>query len=127
MGYYSTVRGQITVSPAINVGELRSNPSLRPYIDMDADTILIFEGFDEGVLDSEFVDTISARWEGQIKAYTLVEELTELVDTLSNATYDGYLEIEGEGDGSGEPDLWRLRVRNGEVQETHPILVWPED
>lgn len=125
MGYYSTIKGSLKISPPISVEDIHA-VGLGNHIDDDADTYLVFEDF-EDALPGEYLDTISARWEESIKIYTLIPELEAIVAALGDRVYARYLLIEGEGYGDGQPDIWRLRVRNNKVEEVFPKLVWPED
>ncbi len=125
MGYYSTITRELVVSPPISVEDI-SALGLDKHIKEDADTYLVFEDF-ENAQPGEYLDTLIPRWEDSIKVYTLIPELKAIVAALGDRVYDGYLQIEGEGYGDGQPDIWRLRVRNNEVEEVFPKLVWPED
>jgi hypothetical protein len=121
MGYYSIATGGIIVTPAI------------PY-DEGCDTDFATAGY-HGDSTLEFVDfndydeitTIAPRWEDEFKAYRIVDELQTIVNSWPDHKYEGYIEIQGEGDGVGDIDLWRLRVKDGKVEEVKPTLVWPED
>jgi hypothetical protein len=125
MGYYSTIKGSLKISPPISLEDIHA-AGLGKHIDSDADTYLVFEDF-EDALPGEYLDTISSRWEESLKVYTLIPELKAMVAALADRVYDGYLLVEGEGYGEGEPDIWRLRVRDNQVEEVFPKLVWPED
>jgi hypothetical protein len=119
MGYYSIARNEIVFSPDLPLYASKGNATIFKYIDGDYDINL----------DPEW-SSITAP-EDSFKAYHTKENLTELVNEIlkvnPHTRFAGYIEIEGEGDGSGEPDLWRLRVKNGKVEEIRPKLVWPED
>ena len=125
MGYYSTIKGSITFEPGITLAEAKES-LLEQHVNSDKDTYLILEGFEDASKD-ELLNVISPRWEESIKVYTLIPELKELVKSLPDRTYRGYLLIEGEGYGDGQPDLWRLKVKDGKVFEVFPELIWPED
>ncbi len=119
MGYYSHARGEITFSPELPRYAARGNEIIVKYINGDYDVFL----------DTEW-STISGP-EDEFKAYWIVDNLKELIAAIlavnPTTRFEGYIEIEGEGDGSGEPDIWRLRVKDGKVEEVRPTLVWPED
>jgi hypothetical protein len=120
MGYYSRARGEINFSPELPRYATRGNEIIVKYVN-NAD----YDVF----LDPDWC-TITAP-EDSFKAYWIVDNLKELVAAIlkvnPDTTFSGYIEIEGEGDGSGEPDLWRLRIKDGKVEEVRPKLVWPED
>lgn len=125
MGHYSTITYELTITPPISVADIHA-AGLGKHLDPDVDTYLVFQGFEDAESD-EYLDTIKPRWEDSIKVYTLIPELKELVAALGDRVYDGYLQIEGEGYGDGQPDIWRLKVKDGKVEEVIPKLVWPED
>lgn len=119
MGYYSSARGEILFSPELPRYAVRGNQVIYNYLNGDYDVFL----------DAEW--SIIHGPEDQFKAYWIKANLKELVDEIlkinPTTEFKGYLELEGEGDGSGEPDIWRLRVKDGKVEEVRPKLVWPED
>lgn len=122
MGYYSRVQGSIEVFPGISISEALSNTAIAKFLkhsDHDSSIQLVESSGD-------FLDTIECPFEDEFKAYWLERELKELVQALGDRTYSGYLEIQGEGDGIGDIDLWRLYVKDGKVEEVKPKLVWPE-
>jgi hypothetical protein len=125
MGYYSVITKYIGFTPGISVKDIKKL-GLDKHINPDADTYLVFNGFEYAESD-DYLDVLSPRWEDSIKVYTLVPELQALVAALGDRVYSGYLQIEGEGRGNGEPDIWRLKVKDGKVVEVQPKLVWPED
>lgn len=119
MGYYSHTRGEITFSPELPKHAVLGNEVIVKYANGDYDVFL----------DADW-STISGP-EDSFKAYWIVDNLKELVAAIlrvnPDTVFTGHIEIEGEGDGSGEPDIWRLRVKDGKVEEVRPKLVWPED
>lgn len=124
MGYYSTVRGQIYFDPAISQEDASRNEVIAKFLYNSGSYTDIELRAPRGSL----LDAIESSYEDEFKAYSLVNELKELVDALGpDRTYFGYLEIQGEGDGAGDIDLWRLKVKDGKVVDIKPQLVWPED
>ena len=119
MGYRSVARNEITFYPELPRCAQLGNGIIYKYRQQDLSILIDTES-----------STISPP-EDDFKAYWIVDELKELVTEIlkinPETNFTGYIEIEGEGDGSGEPDLWRLRVRHGKVEEVRPTLVWPED
>lgn len=118
MGYYSTAKGEITFSPELPRYAVKGNAVIYKYL----------EG-DDIYLDAEW-STITAP-EDSFKAYWIKDNLIELVNAIlkinPDTSFNGYLEIQGEGDGVGDIDLFRLKVKYGTVVEITPKLVWPED
>lgn len=118
MGYYSTARGEITFSPELDRYTARGNAVIYKYLESD-----------DIYLNVEW-STITAP-EDTFKAYWIKDNLQELVDAIlkiePDTEFKGYLEIQGEGDGTGDIDLWRLKVKDGRVVEVTPKLVWPDD
>lgn len=127
MGYRSTVRGEITFTPGIDLKDAKANEVLASFIgDTDYDLSLISSR------DDYILDTIECPIEDEFKAYWLVDNLNKLVTALDSddapsRKWSGYLEVHGEGDGPGDIDLWRLKVVNGKAVEIQPKLVWPSD
>jgi hypothetical protein len=129
MGYYSVVRGYIRFSPAVTWEQVKDsgfviNKGHQNYVDKD----VMLETYGPASDDDDLIDTIYPQSEDSAKYYNITEHLQELVDLVgSDKTYEGYLEITGEGYDTSEPDIWRLRVIGGRVMEIRPKLVWPED
>jgi hypothetical protein len=129
MGYYSVVKGSIRFSPAVTWKQVKDsgfvvNKEHQNYVDKD----VMLETYGPASDDDDLIDTIYPQSEDSIKAYYITEHLQELVDLLgSDKNFEGYLQIEGEGHDDGNPDIWRLKVKDGKVVEIHPKLVWPEE
>lgn len=116
MGYYSKATGEITYSPELPRYAVRGVEVIQKYLNAsDYDLSL----------DPEW-STITPP-EDSFKAYWIKNNLIELVDTIlkinPSTTFEGYIELQGEGD--GDVDLWRLRVKDGKVEEIRPEIVWP--
>ncbi len=129
MGYYSVVRGSISFTPSITYAEVKNSgyvitEARQNYVQKD----LMLESFGPDSEPEDEIYVILPASEDSYKAYDIVDNLKELVNLLGpDRQYKGYFEITGEGYDPGEPDLWRLRVKDGKVEEVHPKLVWPED
>jgi hypothetical protein len=119
VGYYSTASGEITFSPELPRYAVRGNEIIHKYTN----------GEDDITLDAEWSNILPP--EDTFKAYWIKENLIELVAEIfkinADTKFQGYIEIHGEGDGVGDIDLWRLYVKNNQVVESRPKLVWPED
>lgn len=118
MGYYSRAEGSIVFAPGLPRYALRGNEVIYKYLNGEYDLFL----------DGESNEITSA--EGEFKAYWIVENLKELVAEILKITpstiFAGYIQLKGEGDGTDDPDIWRLRVKDGKVEEVRPKLVWPD-
>lgn len=128
MSYNSRVEGSIIFKPSVTFGEVKNsrfviNDPGQNYVDAEIE----LETFGPDSEDDDEVWRIKPYSEDPYRAYGIISDLTELVDFLGPRQYIGYLEITGEGYVPGEPDIWRLRVRDGKVEEVRPKLVWPED
>lgn len=122
MGYRSTAKGEIIVEPAIPFDE--ANDSKYSEQGYSGETNLMFAG---GHIYDDFIKIVP-RWEDEFKAYWIIDELKDIVSKWGEGrTFTGYIEIQGEGDGVGDIDLWRLLVKDGKVIEVRPELVWPDD
>ena len=130
MGYYSRVTGSIRFLPPVTYGEVKDSGYVitargQNYVDKD----LELESFGPDSEDSDEIYKIIPSSEDPYKAYDIVDNLEELVRLLGpDRRYEGYIEIVGEIIETGSnPDIYRLRVKDGKVEELQPKLVWPED
>lgn len=121
MGYRSIARGTITVRPPIPFHEAyESKFGVQGY---NGETSLTFEDWDTY---DDFI-SIVPRWQDKFKAYWIESELKEIVEKWGRGrTFEGYIEIQGEGDGVGSLDLWRLMVKHGTVITVRADVVWPQ-
>jgi hypothetical protein len=120
MGYYSVARGEIVVTPAIPYAEGVDSE----FSKNSGGSALLFQDFN----DYDDQTFIVPRWEDEFKAYYIEDELNTILNTWGEGrTFDGYIEIHGEGDGIGDLDLWRLTVKNGKVAIVKAHVAWPED
>jgi len=121
MGYRSTAKGEIIVTPPIPYDHaVDSEFAIQGY---SANSSLMFENFN--AYDAKTY--IVPRWEDEFKAYWIVDELRRIVETWGEGrTFEGYIEIQGEGDGIGSLDLWRLMVKDGKVVTVNAEISWPE-
>lgn len=61
-------------------------------------------------------------------AGSITKHVQEVVDAFPEYDFsEGRIDAEGEGDGSGEPDVWRLKVVDRVATEFRPKLIWPEE
>lgn len=123
MGYRSWAEGSINVYPPIP-RSLISDSSFAVE-GWQGCTSLTFAGFcDAGATE------IAPRWSDKFKAYYIEDELKQIVEQWGEGrTFTGYIEIRGEGDGDGVGylDLWRLYVNSrNEVKTVQAKVVWPD-
>ena len=58
----------------------------------------------------------------------IIKHVQEVVDAFPEFDFsEGRIDAEGEGDGSGEPDIWRVKVINRVARQFRPKLIWPEE
>lgn len=129
MGYYTTVEGDITITPPLTWNEFKDSPfnpqgttwdrrmnvKLR-VIEDSVDT-------DEGQLVRRTATAIVPAISDTYKAYYLVEHTQKAIDSFSGHVFSGHLECSGEENG----DLWRCVIRNGRAVKVEPRIVWPGD
>lgn len=129
MGYNSTLRGEIEISPPLRWGQ---------YKDSDFYGYDRAQGNDKGIYivgDSEKVETLdgtlekrtAARiefaWPYAVKLYDVVEELQEIVDAYPDHSFTG----EFEGSGANFGDIWKLVVgEDRQVRKILPTITWPD-
>jgi hypothetical protein len=130
MGYYTSIQGQITISPPLTWREIKGSPfvvlaaDLLPARDCKLRVVQEERDTDEGTLISKYADAIVCSYDDQIKAYTIEAHLQELLDLHGEGhTFSGHLDAEGEEAG----DLWRLAVRDGRAVRIEPRIVWPDE
>ena len=123
VGYMSTVRGAIVFDPPMTHEEVES------MYDIDEDCLFRFRVFETetpvtgGLLKSKGCCVIEPRWEDEVKAYTVKDDLAGLVDFLPGRTFTGEFRIEGEENG----DIRRVFVdESGTVVEWYPAITWPD-
>jgi hypothetical protein len=76
----------------------------------------------DGLVIRRHADAVEAD-DGEVKAYTIEQDLQTLVDRLPlDRTYHGYISGQVE-----DGDQWRLYVRDGKVVKVSPRIVWPAD
>lgn len=129
MGYYTTVDGEITITPPLTWTELKDSP-FNPESEAHDPRLDVKLRIDEEQVDTEegpllrrTAGALVPAWEGRAKYYSLVEHTQKLMDALPGRTFSGRLECEGEEPG----DLWRIVIRDGRAVKVEPQIVWPDD
>lgn len=124
MGYRSNAEGEIAISPPIPWAEIKGTKFATPG--WSGNSYFVFQDVGE-FPDPSGATTIYLRWTSDFKAYTIKEELQEIVDKWGKGrTFTGEFIIQGEGDGIESLDLWKLYVNSNEVKELHAEIHWPE-
>lgn len=132
MGYYTRFTGQIDIEPPLMWLEIKDSPFLpsraeAPRDYRDAMFVVDEESIhtDEGVLWRKKAIAVRATaGDGkQVKAYSIVKHVQEIVDAYPGHAFIGHIEASGEESG----DLWRLVVRDGKAIQIKPRLVWPDE
>lgn len=130
MGYYSTMSGELTISPPLTWGQFKdsefregSEASRGTYpcvkFRVEQETIESDTGRTE-VITAVAVEPESGE---SRKLYYLEEEVQRLVDAYPGHTFTGEFLIEGEE----ALDVWKLVVDDQrKVRQVHPRIVWPD-
>lgn len=121
MGYRSDMSGEISFSPPASWQELRSfarSDQCLFQFDIDEETV----DTPEGELTRKTASRIVPRWESEVKAYTVAEDLNTFIDALPGRTFRGEIRIEGEESG----DIRRAFIKDGVVVIWQARLLWPD-
>lgn len=128
MGYYSTVSGEIKISPPLNHQEIKKIPtkSSTAWRDgsWDLKVIVVEEMVDtpEGELIKRYADTVKSAYEDSYKAYYVKQNLQELIDLFPGHEFTGALTAVGE-----DGDMWGVAVNDGVAVDVKPTITWPSD
>jgi len=128
MGYITSARGQIDVTPPLTWGQIRQSDFLPHDLggSQQLDVALVVEEAsedrDEGTLTVRLGVGVEARYQEEARNYYLVQHLQKLIDAFPGHEFSGRLECEGEDTG----DLWRLEVQGRKAVKVQPRIVWPD-
>lgn len=124
MGYYSTIEGRLDISPPVPLRTLAGTSYLESDFCLKYEVAESREEVDGGTLLRENIVAIVPSWEDQMKAYSLKDDLIEMVAELDKAgsTCSGELIRVGEGQG----DVERFRANGGIVTSEVAELRWPD-
>lgn len=130
MGYTTTFRGEIAITPPITWAAAARSPflperarsqsdprDLRFRIDRDER-----EDPDGNVLIVRKAVALVSTWEAYARGYNIVEHLQEALNAFPDHEFTGRLDCEGEDTG----DLWRLEVHDRRAVKVTPRIVWPD-
>lgn len=131
MSYETRMTGEIEIVPPLQWLDVRDSFFLPENARRGGDKHIMFRinkrefETNEGTLirnDAVALVPTHSNYAGNIVAH-----LQDVVDTFPDRTFVGRIDGEGEGDGSGEPDVWRLKVVDRKAMMFRPKLVWPEE
>lgn len=111
MGYYTFVHGEIKIQPPVTIAEMARMDFLDDNSDIGLHTPVSGES------------TLFCQEDDEFKAYTLIQQVQQVVDALPGRTFSGHLDCEGEE----AADLWRVVVRDGKAVKVVPRIVWPDE
>lgn len=113
MGYYTQLSGQIEITPPITMDEVRE----KGYEDFD-------HGSAKFMIEVDYLGKsyISPYTDDSVKAYSIIKELQEVVDSFPESTFEGFIL----GEGEENSDIWRLYVKDGEVFQVNASICWPD-
>ena len=122
MGYYTSMTGELQIEPPAKWSEIKDSLYLQVgkelfHIEVEEVEVVC----DEGLLITKRGVAVIPYEEGT-KAYTVDEDLKELVDSLPGHKFVGCIE----GEGEENSDMWRLYVRNGKVIKHTVRAQWPD-
>lgn len=130
MGYYTSVEGEITITPPLAWSEFKDSPfnsaSLDTFDGMKNIKLRIDEETvetDEGHLVRRTATALVPAWGESAKYYYLVDHVQAAIDAFPGHTFTGRLECSGEDAG----DLWRVVIRGGRAVKVQPQLIWPDE
>jgi hypothetical protein len=129
MGYYTSVTGQIDISPPLTWNEIKDSPFLPESVarlewrDVMLNVEVDINETDEGTLTRRYANAVVPSTDDSFKAYDIEDHLAELVRLHGDGrTFTGRLE----GHGEETSDMWRLCIRDGKVAKDVPRIVWPD-
>jgi hypothetical protein len=127
MGHYTTVEGEIAITPPLTWSELKDSPFARatnPTL-RDVRLVVTEEQVDtpEGPLLRRSAAALVPAYADGYKAYHLVEHVQQAIDAFPGHAFTGRLDCSGEEAG----DVWRVVVRDGRALEVRPQIVWPDE
>lgn len=128
MGYYTHVRGEISIEPPLKWGEMAGSPFLFAMADGEKDVRIRVEETEveteDGVLTRKMGVAIVPWSEDSYKARNVDGDLEELIALHGEGRqFPGQLEGEGERNG----DMWKMRVSaDHRVQQIKAQTVWPD-
>lgn len=128
MGYYTSVDGEITITPPLSWAEIKDSPFVPSHPSSDElDVNLVIDetstDTDEGTLLRRSSSTLRPSSDEAFKAYHLIEHVQQAIDAFPGHEFTGRLTCEGEEAG----DLWRVVIRDGRAVKVTPRIVWPDD
>ncbi len=123
MGYYTNLSGKMLIEPPLTWEKIKDSK----YITSDAWPLGIkvkSESIETetGTFDKKSGVEVTIPEDSLKEAYTIDEDLQELVCAFPGHRFVGVIE----GSGEEDADMWRLYVRHGKVIRTAVQVSWPE-
>lgn len=130
MGYHSSVRGAITITPPLTFAEYEDSPFIHDYNSREWRCFRLVMEFEVDTTATPpqtggpgMVATELQGLEDEYKCYDAVKDLTEFITTFSTFhTFSGYLIRSGEEQG----DLERYTIVDNTVVTEKARLVWSD-
>lgn len=128
MGYITSARGQIAITPPLTWGQIRESDFLphdlggKDQLDVALVVDESTDDCDEGTLTVRIAVAVEARYQDEARNYNIVRHLQQLIDAFPDHEFTGRLDCEGEDTG----DLWRLEIHDRKAVKVQPRIVWPD-
>lgn len=127
MGYVTSFRGEIAITPPIQWGQIKNSPFLPDNAKSnDKDVMFHVEQVeretDDGTLSVRSAVGLVTTWEDGARGYNIVAHVQEAINSYPGHEFTGRLNCYGEESG----DLWRLEVHGRRAVKVEPRIVWPD-
>lgn len=129
MGYVTRFDGQITIDPPLAWAEIKDSPFLPEAAQGDdyKDVMFVFSqrqvDTEQGFLHVRVATALAPTWEDEMRGYSIVEHVQEVIDAYPDHEFGGRFDCFGEETG----DLWRLEIHDRRAVKVQPRIVWPDD
>jgi hypothetical protein len=123
MGYNTHVTGEFRIEPPLEWPEFKESRFYEGGHRVDLALRVTEESVDtpNGILVRRQATHLYMIHQDEYRAYHLVEQVQEAVDSFPGHTWHGRLNCEGEETG----DLWRVEISGGSAQRIDPLILWP--
>lgn len=131
MSYSNRYSGEITITPPLNVAEIRGFTALYDWSDsfdahlrIDRDESVAVEGESVLITITETADAIVGPDE-PCNGHDVQAQIQAIIDMFPGHEFAGHIQVDWDP-GFGEPPV-RYVVRDRRVVEVKPQMVWPGD
>jgi Family of unknown function (DUF6205) len=115
--------GEIRIAPPLTAPEIRRCPELQ---DLQLRIDEQIEPTDDGETVRRTADAVFPDCQG-MSGRLIKDELAALLQHFgAEHAFTGHIDVRYEN-GYGGPGIYRIRIRDGAVEEVEPTLVWPGD